>query len=651
MNQHKHTLVSIVLACIATLSQSVFADIHLPHLLSDGAVLQRDTQNKLEGWASNGENVTIKLDGKTLSQTTVEHGRWSVDMPAQPAGGPHTLEFIGNNHISLSDIYFGDVWIAGGQSNMEIPMRRVKEKYADELAEANYPQIREFRVPKTYDFRKPNSDFDGGEWLAASPETIGNFSAVAYFFAKEIHQQHNIPIGLINNSYGGSAAESWMSEEALQAYPEHLKTALSYRDNDYLQSLINGDKATSDRWYSNLNSSDLGMLEHVKWYDRNYSATDWKTIDLPSFWKDEGLGAINGAIWFRKELILPQSFGREPGVLELGRIVDADTAYINGNKVGETGYQYPPRRYSFNTGTLRAGKNVITVRVVSNSGDGGFIKDKPYMLRVGKTNIDLSGEWQYKVGTTMSPLPAPKFLQYNRPLGFYNAMLAPVLNTSLKGVIWYQGESNTGRPEEYRTLFPDLIRDWRKQFGQGDLPFIFVQLPNYQEAKSEPSESQLAETRAAQAGALSEANTAMAVAIDLGEWNDIHPETKQPVGHRLALAARNLVYGEKGLVHSGPIFRSLKVKGKKITLEFDHIGSGLTTRDDEALQGFAVAGADGKYHWASTKLKKKKVIIWSDKVSKPLSVRYAWADNPDTANLYNEEGLPAMPFEAIYAPE
>lgn len=639
------TSLQLLLVLTLALSTVVVADVRLPRLVSDGVVLQRDTPFALWGWADAGEAVEVLLDGKSLGSVKAGQAEWSLPMGAQPAGGPHTIEVIGNNRVAVKDVYFGDVWVAAGQSNMELPMERVKEKYGEAIATANYPLIRHFRVPKEADFKQPRADFTGGSWQAADPQAVLNFSAAAFFFARQIHEKYQVPIGIINNSYGGSAAESWMSEEALKAFPHYLETAVKYRYDDYLNKLKQADQKKNDAWYANINENDRGLTEKPQWFAAEYDASSWKTISLPAYWEDEGVEAKNGVVWFRKEITLPASAAGKPARLMLGRIVDADTAYVNGVEVGSITYQYPPRRYTVPENVLQAGKNSIVVRVTSNAGKGGFVKDKPYWLEVDGHKTDLTGEWRYRVGVRSEPLQGDRFVSHMQPLGFYNAMLAPILKTKIKGVIWYQGESNTGRPSEYVELFPAMIRDWRKQFDQGNFPFIYAQLPNFEEAREQPVESNWAETRDAQLKALSEPNTAMAVLIDAGEWNDIHPLNKKAVGERLALAARKLAYGEKNIVYSGPLFKSMKIKGNKAILRFDHVGGGLVHKGDE-LRGFAVAGSDGKFVWAKARIKDNKAVVWSEEVSEPVKVRYAWADNPDKANLYNEEGLPASPFQA-----
>lgn len=623
----------------------VMADVTLPRILSDGLVLQRDAPNRVWGWADEGERVTLKLEGERVGSAVAIDGEWMIILESLPAGGPYQMVVSGQNHIELNDVYIGDVWIASGQSNMELPMERVKEKYGDEIAAADNPRIRMFDVPRKFEFKHPLNNFDGGEWQPATPETVLGFSAVAYFFAKELNTEQDVAIGIISSNFGGSPAEGWMSENALEDYPEYLEIARSYRDDEYLNGLRKADQARSEAWYAFIDTQDAGLADDAKWYEESFDASSWGSIDLPANLEDVGVTPMNGVVWLRKDFMLPVSAAGRPAKMMLGRIVDADFTYVNGELVGSTTYQYPPRRYTVEPGILKEGKNTVTVRLISNIGKGGFVRDKPYWIQAGDIRVDLSGPWRYQVGVVTEPLQPPVFQEYRQPLGFYNAMLAPLLNLSIKGVIWYQGETNTGRPAEYADLFPALIRDWRKQFGQGDFPFIYVQLANFMEARDAPMESAWAETREAQRLALSEPNTAMAVTIDVGEWNDIHPLDKKTVGQRLALAARNIAYGENDLVYSGPSFKSMKARDNQLVLEFDNRGSGLVARGNR-LKGFAVAGEDGRFVRAQAKIEDNRVIVWSDAVDVPLKVRYAWADNPVDANLYNREGLPASPFQA-----
>lgn len=636
----KLTLITLLLL----FSASNYADVTVPKLVSDGVILQRDTDNQLWGWADDGEKVTIKLNGEVVGSDRAKSGMWSITLAGQPAGGPHTITIAGNNTVLVNDVLFGDVWLASGQSNMQTDMARVKVKYPDEVATANNNTIRHFVIPRKYNYDAPQLDVDNGQWQAVSRDTIESFSAVGYFFAKHLQQSKHIPIGIINSSFGGSPVEAWMSEEALKAYPHYLDVVRKYRQPGYLAGLISEDKKRNDTWYQLLNQQDQG-LQAQPWYAEEYDHSTWPQISVPGFWQDQGVAMANGAIWFKKDIHVSKAQASAPALLSLGRIVDADKVYINGVEVGQTTYQYPPRRYDIAKGLLKPGKNVITVRVISNVGKGGFIADKPYFIKLAGQKIDLTGNWFYQVGAEMPATPPAVFNQYKQPLGFYNAMLAPVLRTAIKGVIWYQGESNTDRPTEYRELFPAMIRHWRKQFAQGDFPFIFVQLANFMAAQSQPVESYWAETREAQRLALSEPNTAMAVSIDVGEWNDIHPLNKKAVADRLALAARKLAYGEQDLVYSGPLFKHMQVKGNKAVLQFELFGSQLAVKGKKPLSGFAIAGKDGKFVWAKAQIVGDSVEVWSEQVTTPAKVRYGWADNP-TVNLVNAQGLPASPFQA-----
>jgi sialate O-acetylesterase len=394
---------------------------------------------------------------------------------------------------------------------------------------------------------------------------------------------------------------------------------------------------------------DKGLTEPVKWYDPSYIPKGWHSINVPGYWEDQGIKDLDGTVWYRKEVDIPSSITGVSGKVFLGRIVDADVLYINGRQVGNTTYQYPQRRYQLPPDVLKAGKNIFVVRVTNNAGKGGFVPDKPYYLVVGHDTIDLKGYWQYKVGDVFEPWPmSPSITAQNQPTALYNAMIAPIINYSAKGFLWYQGEANTNRAAEYARLMPTMIADWRNRLHQPNAPFLYVQLPGFMEKNYLPSESNWALLRESQLKTLAVPNTAMAVAIDLGEWNDIHPDDKKDVGLRLALAAENIAYGEKNIVSSGPIYQSASIDGNKITISFTNTGSGLMTNDKEELNQFAIAGNDKKFVWAKAKIisdgGSDKVIVWSDSVPNPKYVRYAWADNPDGANLYNKEGLPASPF-------
>ena len=521
-----------------------------------------------------------------------------------------------------------------GKAGVVLPLKI----FAKNISEANNANIRQFWIPTSTSLNEQKDDFMSASWKVCNPENVRQFSAVAYFFAKNIYEKHQVPIGIINASVGGTPIEAWTSEDGLKDFSKLTETIQKNKDTAYVNSFSRIKRPQ-------IISKDKGELESPKWYESNYQPKGWKPITVPGFWEDQGIKDLDGVVWYRKDINLPASMLNKPSKVFLGRIVDADAIYINGKKIGQTGYMYPQRRYTISDDLLKPDKNTIVIRVTNNGGKGGFIPDKPYSLIAGNDTVDLSGTWQYKVGEAFSPSNGffPSFSAQNQPTSLFNAMAAPVTKYTIKGFLWYQGESNSGRAAEYAQLQPAQIIDWRNKWRDQYLPFLYVQLPGFMDYNYLPSESQWAELREAQLKSLSVSNTGMAVAIDLGEWNDIHPDNKKDVGERLALAAQKMAYGEN-IVHSGPIYQSSKTEGNKIILSFNHTGSGLVTNDGEELSEFAIVGADKKFVWAKAKIEGDKIIVWNDSVPNPQYVRYAWADNPVNPNLYSKEGLPASPF-------
>lgn len=646
-----HSPLLLLLCLPLFVISNAFADVSLPRLLSDGAILQRDKPLTIWGWADEGEKVTVSFAGKEKTTQTVG-GKWQVTFSARKAGGPYELVVTGKNQLKRSNILLGDLWIAAGQSNMELPLRRVKYQYPGLIETTQQPSIREFNVPVTYAFKGPLSDYTQGDWKTATPENLENFSAVGFFFAQKLLAENKVPVGLITIPVGGSPAEAWVSESVLQKYPHYLEKLQPFKDDAHVQATITQDKANSDKWYADLNAADRGLKNN--WSQEKLNDSAWKKLQVPGFLKEQGIDFTNGAFWVRKTVELTQAQAAKKAVLWLGCIVDGDQVFVNGQAIGQTGYQYPPRIYAMPAGALKAGKNSIAIRVTSYSANAGFVKDKRYALMLGESKfgagysggeeISLRGEWQYQIAAQAEDMKPGTTLHY-LPAALFNAKLAPALPLKIKGVIWYQGESNVGRATEYKQLMADLIGDWRKQFQQSDLPFIYVQLANFLPAVNQPSESSWAELRDVQRQTLALKNTAMAVAIDAGEWNDIHPLDKQTVGERLALGALKVAHGKKSLLASGPSLKKIKVNGNKLELAFADTGKGLQARGGE-LRYIAIAGADKKFVWAKADFKGNKLLVWADSVAEPKWVRYAWADNPAGANLYNSAGLPASPFEA-----
>ncbi len=639
----KRITLFIIVNCLCSIA--IFGQIRLPQLVRDSMVLQRDAKVNIWGWASAGENISASFNGKKYQAKADANGQWIFQLAPMKAGGPYTMELAGKNKIVLKDILIGDVWFCSGQSNMVHQLNIHDVTYANEIATANNPEIRQFWIPTLTSLAGPQENLPPGFWKSAVGEDIRPFSAVAYFFAKRIYQQYKIPIGIINASVGGTPIEAWTSEEGLKDISNLYATIQKNKDTAYLNSLNRRPGGFGNRPAPPV---DAGMAGPLKWFDPNYIPKGWRNINIPGYWEDQGVKDLNGVVWYRREIDIPASMAGKAAKVFLGRIVDADELYINGKQVGNTTYQYPQRRYPVPAGLLKAGKNIFVIRVTNSNGKGGFVSDKPYCIFSGTDTVDLKGYWQYKVGLVNRPFGGGGFggggiNAQNQPAALYNAMVAPEIKYTIKGFCWYQGESNAGKPQEYEKLMLALMNDWRNKWNQGTLPFLYVQLPGFMDYNYLPSESGWAMLREAQLKALSAPNSAMAVAIDLGEWNDIHPDNKKDVGERMALGAFKLAYGEN-IVYSGPLYKSATVESDKIIISFDHVGSGLITNDEEAPGDFAIAGADKKFVWAKAKIEGNKVIVWSDEIKQPMYVRYAWADNPVHPNLYNKEGLPASPF-------
>ncbi|UZR94870.1 sialate O-acetylesterase [Chondrinema litorale] len=632
-----------VLLALFLYSFSAQAEITPSLLFSDHMVIQRDAEVPVWGWAEKKEKITVEFNGQTVQTKADKSGKWMLKLAPVAAGGPYKLIIKGNKSdaITIEDVLVGEVWVCSGQSNMEWILRNTNDA-DNEIATASDKMIRHFKVPKMIG-TSVKDKLHGGEWQVTSPETVGDFTAVGYFFAKNLRKELNVPIGLLNTSWGGTVVETWISAGAISTVPTYSKTVSTLGELN-LEEANKKKIAELKERLGDFPETDPGLKDGKPlWAANDLAENDWETMDLPEVWDLKELPGLDGIVWFRKTITLSESEAASDFKLHLAKVDDSDITYVNGQEVGKMNGQYStPRVYNVSADILKPGKNVITVRVEDTGGGGGIygLAENMKMVSANKL-IDLSGAWKYKIGagkisTNQSPNDYPTLL--------YNAMVNPIIPYAMKGVIWYQGESNAGRAYEYRTLFPMLINDWRAKWGAGDFPFLWVQLANYMQPNSQPAESNWAELREAQSMTLSLPNTGEAVIIDIGEANDIHPRNKQDVGLRLALAAEKVAYG-KDVVYSGPEFKEMATNGKEVTITFDHVGSGLTVKDKYGyVNGFAVAGADKKFHWAKAKLEGNKVILFSDEVKNPEAVRYGWADNPDDLNLYNKEGLPAKPF-------
>ena len=537
-----------VLLCLCATSM-VDAKVKLPALISDGMVLQREQPIKVWGTADAGENVQVKFlknatptgvkGGKLKVAYTVTadaNGRWTLTLPAMKPGGPYILQV---NDIELKDILVGDVWLCSGQSNMELPVSRVTDMFRDEIAAYENTNIRQLKVPNIFNFHAPQADLpDYVAWKPLTQENVMNFSALAYFFAKAMYEKNSIPIGLINSSWGGTPVEAWISEEGLKEFPKYINEKRQYEDDAYLKSIKQTEGLNFYRWNTSLYRGDAGLHETTPWYAANYNDKDWQTVDLFSTdWGSNGLNPINGSHWFRKKVEVPQEWNGKEATLRLGCIVDADSVYLNGTFVGTVSYQYPPRIYTIPAGVLKAGKNTVTIRLISNNGYPHFVKEKPYKIICGNEEVSLQGEWKYRLGASMPPAPGMMFFCY-KPVCLYNAMIAPLQNYGIRGVLWYQGESNVDRRNEYAALLTAMIADWRNTFDKPELPFYIVELADFLSKDDIGGRQAWAEMRKEQAKvAETNRNTRLIRNSDLGEWNDIHPLDKKTLGQRAAESA------------------------------------------------------------------------------------------------------------------
>lgn len=610
------TWLFVAALCVPQLS----AKVRLPRLVSDRMVLQRDTELDIWGWADPGEKVTVRFQGRHYDTETGADGCWHVLLPPQQAGGPFVLEV---NEIVIRDVLVGDVWLCSGQSNQETPIARLTDKFP-EINVSNNHMIRHYKVP-TQDVKGELREEIAGNagWHSAIASDVMNWTALAYFFAQEAYEHTHVPVGMLVSSLGGSAIESWISQEHLKEFPQLLV-----------------DQAAFDSL--KLARQDRGA---GRWQLPECDDSDWATMTVPGYWRENGAD-IRGTVWCRKTFDVPASMAGRHARLYMGTMVDSDSVFVNGTFVGFTSYTYPPRKYNIPAGVLREGKNVIAVRLTANGGNGGFVKDKRYAIVGDEAEIDLTGTWRYKTGIDQSEVQrlSARLANLDRTgSGLYNGMIYPIRHYRVKGAIWYQGETNAGNPAPYADYLKALITNWRELWQWPDMPFLLVQLPNFMEKKDRPTDSGWARIRDAQfRTALSVPHTELAVTYDVGEWNDIHPLDKKTVAHRLFLGARRLVYGEK-VNASGPLYKDMQVDGDRIVLSFTETGRGLACRGKE-LKHFAIAGEDRKFVWAKAVIRGNKVVVSSPEVKHPVAVRYAWSDNPSDANLCNKDGLLASPF-------
>lgn len=630
-------------------------------VFTSGMVLQQGISVPVWGTAKPGLGVTVRFAGQEVLAAADTTGSWMAHLrPLVANATSATLEIIASDgsHLSLSNVLVGEVWVCSGQSNMQWVLANSIQGNK-EVAAAEFPAIRLFTVPNRSS-GMPEANVSGAKWNVCSPNNAANFSAVGFFFGRELYRRLKVPIGLINTSWGGTLAEAWTSREGLSGDPAVRDIVENFERNQ--PELLERHTA----WSREVSAMEEGIRDTSNarfcdgWAGLAEPAGTWSDMELPGTWQSKGCNH-SGIFWFRKTVELPAAWAGKDLLLSIGATDKSDVTYFNNEQVGSVTMAERQDAWSFRrTYTVpgkwvKDGKNVIAVRVHSEKYAGGMTGPSEVMnlscpARGDAAVIPLAGTWRYAIEANygLVELPAEPVGpgHQHSPCGLFNGMIAPLLPYAIRGAIWYQGESNADRAVQYQSLFSTMIRDWRRAWGQGDFGFYFVQLANYMARHALPMESHWAELREAQRMTLAVPHTGMAVAIDIGEEGDIHPRNKQDVGLRLALNALNQTYGHRTVVPCGPLFRSAAREKSSLRISFDGADGGLVCRG-EKLQGFAIAGADHRFVWASAIIEGEQVVVSSPEVSQPEAVRYAWADNP-AANLYNAAGLPASPFRSCF---
>jgi sialate O-acetylesterase len=638
-----HTKQFLRFALIVLLSASFLSSksqVRLARVFGDNMVLQRGAPIPVWGTARPGSRIVVELSTSQVKTTAASNGKWRLNLPSMQAGGPFMMSYYSEDKPKSVDkfnnVLIGDVWLASGQSNMEFQVQQLIEAKA-EITNAKYPSIRVFNIPHNKQI-KPQDTISGGSWVAMDSNHVKTASAVAYFFARNIQADLNIPFGIIQSTWGGTPVEAWTSREQLLTSQISRNIVLqndSIKPSDLVQDSLDLIRFWEIVYHSQQNAN-------LKFPQSTYNDTNWPEVNMPVTLKQMNIPSYEGMVWLRKRINIPSAMNGKDLEVNLGHPEMNYSLYFNGEEIAKNIWNVSASHlYKIPLKMIKPEGNVISLRMAFLWSGGGFNPPAADMyLTDGSQKLSLAGNWKYK--TDLEPA-VPKIKNYHRyPTFLYNSMINPIVSYGIKGILWYQGEDNSGAPVEYRSLFPMLINDWRSRWKQGNIPFLFVQLPNYMKKQPEPAASNWATLREAQALALALPNTGMATTIDIGEADDIHPKNKKEVGKRLALVAKKLVY-HKAVQAYGPTYESYKVEKDQIIIKFSETGSGLAIRGGGKLKGFAIAGSDQKFYWANAKIKGNTVVVSSDKVKNPTAVRYAWADNPD-CNLINKENLPASPF-------
>jgi len=632
---------------------TVFAEetkLQLSGIFSDHMVLQREIDLKIWGKASPGDTVKVKFHNSSVDGKADQTGKWQINLPSKKAGGPFELTVSDSNETTtIKDILVGDVWVCSGQSNMEFQLQRVFDA-EETIKNSSNDKLRLFHVPRNKAL-KPLDEFDPGTvWTVSSPETTPKFSAVGYFFGQQLQKELDVPIGLINSSWGGTKAEWWTPLQGLQKQPFTKAEAEEMVNPEPDSKLTSDYRKASIGWQKNVMRRDPGIRKNDPiWAKPDFDDSKWDEITLPAMLEDFGLEDYDGSVWFRRDFDVTEEQSKKRATLNFC-VDDGDVTFVNGVQVGTVNTPNKIRNYTIMGGLLKPGKNTVAIQMWDWGKIGGICGD-PASMKIsfeGEEKSDLialSGDWHYNKGLSLKDIPGrPTAPRVIRPTTLYNAMISPIIDFGIKGAIWYQGEANARSDSApvYDELLATMITEWRNAWGLGDFPFYIVQLASYTKIEPEPTESDWAVLRESQDDvAKLVKNVAVASAIDIGEQDDIHPRNKKDVGKRLALAALEKTYGKK-VESTGPTYRSHVIDGNRITITMDH-ASGLKTKDGGPAKGFAIAGKDGKFVWADAEIKGDIVVLSSNAVQEPVAARYGWATY-STGNLYNSSNLPANPF-------
>lgn len=644
---------SLFLLLLLVSSISINAQVSASKIFANNMVLQRNAPIPVWGTAKANEKIEVFFNKQIKKTKADKNGKWMIHLDNETAGGPYNLTIKGSNTIEMKNVLVGEVWICSGQSNMEWSVAQ-SNNAKKELASANNPMIRHIKIDKEINSIPQNNVNSNKSWQVCDSTTVGGFTAIGYFFAKSLNNELNIPIGLINASWGGTNIETWISREGFESSDE-FKEMIAEMPRVDLDSLTKLKVSGFEKRIETLQGAEINATNAISFKEYEFDDSNWPELNTPELWEPQSLGEFDGVVWLRKSIIVPANDSDKEAILELAKIDDDDVTYINGVKVGSTNSWDSKRKYTIPAGILKEGTNVIAVRITDNGGGGGIYGDAADLkLTVGSTIIPLNGKWKFQVESIKQSTN-----ENSLPSICYNAMINPLIPFAFKGVLWYQGESNVPRAYQYRTTFPLLINDWRQKFlpsglnahkhgqagNQGDFPFYFVQLASFFAGGNSNEGCGWAELREAQTMTLSLPNTGMVVTTDLvTDSRDIHPTNKQDVGKRLAALALNNVY-QKLMVCSGPMYKSMEIIGKQVVLSFNDIGSGLVTPDKYGyIKGFEIAGENQVFHYAKAFIKDNKVILSCDEVENPIAVHFSWVGDATESNLFNKEGFPAVPF-------